>query len=703
MAKLPLSKILNRASALEAEGRVPEALKIYQDILKKFPKHVKANEGRVRISNCLDKPSEQEVCKALVDLFHEKKFKQVLQGAAEIVKEHPKNFTAWALLGSSYLSLKDFGHAIDAFSKACKLRPHDAQCLNNLGVALLENLDLEKAVEVFSAALSVAPNFTSGLYNLAKTKRALRKNTEAIKYYKQVIELQPRLKDAYIGLASSYFEKGEYEKTSEALNQALLIDPSDWNAQASKAQLALKLGYLPQAIEAFNRAINLNKHSENLLAQSFHLRASICDFSVFKQFKSVSDTLGITGDPISPFLLLFAEDNPINHKKRSENYIKSRFGTKKRSIRKPPQNRPKKIHIGYFSGEFENHPVSRLLIRMLELHDKQRFKITAFAYNKVAEDTIGCRIQKAVDQIVQIDESSDVEVVKLLDEQKVDIAIDLSGNTLSSRLGIFAKSNVPIQINFLGYPGTMGAHFFDYIVADTNLIPLNVQKHYVEKPLYMPSVYQPYDDSTIIKGSTPSRKSLGLPENIFVFCAINNSYKIEPVVFSSWMSILTQCQESVLWLLSPNKFVKENLTREAIKRNVDPARLIFSSRVSYEDYLLQFKAADLFLDTFIYNAGATASDALKAGLPILTKQGNGYSSRMAASLLNSLNLHELITTTTENYISQAVNLAQNPEILLKIKNKLGENMKNSFALNSQNYTEQFENALERVYSLYFNH
>lgn len=703
MAKLPLSKVLNRASALEAEGRVLEALKIYQDILNKFPKHVKANEGRVRISNCREKPSEQEVCKALVDLFHKKKFKQVLQGAADLVKENPKNFTAWALLGSSYLSLKDFGHAIHAFSEACRLRPHDAQCLNNLGVALLENLDLEKAIEVFSAALSVDPSFTSGLYNLAKTKRALRKNNEAIKYYKQVIELQPRLKDAYIGLASSYFEQGDYEKTSEALNRALLIDPNDWNAQASKAQLALKLGYFPQAIEAFNRAINLNKHSENLLAQSFHLRASICDFSVFKQFKSISDTLGIAGEPISPFLLLFAEDNPNKHKKRSEHFINSRFGTKKRNIRKPPQDRPKKIHIGYFSGEFENHPVSRLIIRMLELHDKQRFKITAFAYNKVAEDTIGFRIKEAVDQIVQIDESSDVEVVKILDEQRVDIAIDLSGNTLSSRLGIFAKSRVPIQINFLGYPGTMGANFIDYIVADKNLIPLNAQKYYVEKPIYMPSVYQPNDDTIKINGHAPSRLSLGLPEKTFVFCAINNSYKIEPIVFNSWMSILTLCPKSVLWLLSANKFVKENLTLEAIKQNVDPARLIFSERVSYEDYLRQFKAADLYLDTFIYNAGATASDALKAGLPVLTKQGNGYSSRMAASLLHSLNLHELITTTSESYISQAIYLAQNPEELSKVKNKLNANMKNSCAFNSQNYTEEFENALERVYSLYLNH
>jgi protein O-GlcNAc transferase len=702
MAKLSLSKALKRASALESDGRVREALNIYQDILIKFPKHVIANQSRMRILNCVNERSEQEVCDALVDLFHKKQFNQVLQGASKLVKESPTNFTAWALLGSSYLSKKDFENAVYAFSKACMLQPNNPQCLNNFGVALLENQDLEKAVEAFSAALSAEPNFISALYNLAKTKRALRKNNDAIKYYKRAAQLEPSLQEAYIGMAASYFEQNDYEKTSEALTQALLIDPNDWNAYSSKAQLALKLGDLPQALESFNRAIALNKQSDNLLAKSFHLRASLCDFSVFNEFKSISDTLGIEGDAVPPFTLLFAEDNPTNHRIRSENYIKSRFGTKKRNIRKPPQNRPKKIHIGYFSGEFENHPVSRLIIRMLELHDKQRFKISAFAHNKVAKDSMGSRITKALDQIIHINQNSDDEVVKLLEEQKVDIAIDLSGHTLSSRLGVFAKSQVPIQINFLGYPGTMGAHFIDYIVADKNLIPLDAQKHYIEKPIYMPSVYQPQDDSIVVSERAPSRKSLKLPENTFVFCAINNSYKIEPVVFNSWMSILKFCPKSVLWLLSTNKFVKENLTREAIERNVDPARLIFSERVSYEDYILRFKAADLFLDTFIYNAGATASDALKAGLPVLTKQGNGYSSRMASSLLNSLNLYELITTTTENYISQAVHLAQTPEKLLKIKNKLNENMKNSCALNSQNYTEQFEHALELLYSSYLN-
>ncbi|MDC0431328.1 hypothetical protein OAL97_02265, partial [Paracoccaceae bacterium] len=272
--------------------------------------------------------------------------------------------------------------------------------------------------------------------------------------------------------------------------------------------------------------------------------------------------------------------------------------------------------------------------------------------------------------------------------------------TQNSRSGIFAYRAAPVQINYLGYPGTMGTDFFDYIIADQNLIPNESQKYYSEKPIYLPHHYQAQDDTLVISDDTPSRSELGLPDNGFVFCAINNTYKITPSEFNIWMRLLQNVDGSVLWLLESNKWVKANLLKEANARGVTSERLVFTQKVPHEKYLAQFRQADLYLDTFTYNAGATASNALWAELPVLTKLGKGYTARMAASLLASVGLPELITKKEIEYEELALKLATNPEQLASIKQKLAANRLSKPLFNTKLFTKHLEDGYQQAYQRY---
>ena len=295
---------------------------------------------------------------------------------------------------------------------------------------------------------------------------------------------------------------------------------------------------------------------------------------------------------------------------------------------------------------------------------------------------------------------SDKEIALLARQDSLDVAIDLNGYTENARPKIFAYRAAPIQINYLGYPGTMGANFMDYIIADRYLIPTDKQHFYTEKPIYLPHHYQAQDDSLRIADQSPSKLELGLPEEGFVFCAINSSYKITPREFDIWMSLLKKVERSVLWLLDFKKGTKENLMNEAIARGVNPSRLVFAKYTSHEKYLAQFRQADLFLDTFNYNAGATASNALWVELPVLTKSGESYTSRMAGSLLSSIGLNNLITDTEEEYEKVALDLATNPDRLSNIRNELEKNKLSKPLFKTQLFIDHLEKGYIQAYQNY---
>ena len=438
-----------------------------------------------------------------------------------------------------------------------------------------------------------------------------------------------------------------------------------------------------------------------MLGYLLHTKMKICSWSgLAESLEDISKKMVANEKVTNPFPLLALNDDTFLHKKSSEIYIQSRypFNLVLEPIAKRPQSQ--KIRVGYFSADFHNHATGYLMAELFELHDKSQFELVAFSFGPIANDEMRQRLLKSFDQFIEVGRKSDVEVAKLSRNLNIDIAVDLKGFTQDARTGIFSHRAGPIQVNYLGYPGTLGADYMDYIIADKTLIPPQSQQSYSEKVVYLPNSYQVNDRQRIISDKQFKRLELGLPENGFVFCCFNNSYKILPVTFDGWLRILRAVEGSVLWLLQDNSWAAENLKKEAEKQGIAPDRLVFAERLSLPEHLARHRQADLFLDTLPCNAHTTTSDALWAGLPVLTLMGGSFASRVAASLLNAIGLPELITNTQEQYVALAIELAINPKKLENIKLKLANNRLIAPLFDTPLFTKNLESAYVKMMERY---
>jgi predicted O-linked N-acetylglucosamine transferase (SPINDLY family) len=355
------------------------------------------------------------------------------------------------------------------------------------------------------------------------------------------------------------------------------------------------------------------------------------------------------------------------------------------------------IRIGYFSADFRNHPVSLLTTELFETHDRTKFETFAFSTGPDTKDAVRSRLKGAFNEFIDARNHSDRSVAEHARRLEIDIAIDLGGHTQDSRTGIFAMRAAPLQVNFLGYPGTMGAAYMDYLVADHMIIPESHRRHYSEKIAYLPS-YQPNDSRRAISAKELKRQDFGLPQTGFVFCCFNNHYKITPGVFDVWMRILKRVDGSVMWLSGGHGSAADNLRNEASLRGIAADRLIFAEPMPMlEEHLARHRLADLFLDTLPFNAHTTASDALWAGLPVLTCTAEAFASRVAASLLTAIDLPELITSTQAGYEALAITLAANPERLAQIRKKLEANRLTMPLFDARQFTKNIEDAYAQMY------
>jgi predicted O-linked N-acetylglucosamine transferase (SPINDLY family) len=402
---------------------------------------------------------------------------------------------------------------------------------------------------------------------------------------------------------------------------------------------------------------------------------------------------------VNPFPLLALNDDALLHKKSSEIYVQNKYPWNPILGLILKRQKNEKIRIGYFSADFKNHPVAFLIAELFEIHDRSQFEIYAFSLVK-SDDEMVDRFHLAFDHYIEAQEMSDIEIAQLSRSFNIDIAVDLTGITASSRTGIFSYRAAPIQVNYLGYPGTLGADYMDYIIADKTLIPPQSQQFYSEKVVYLSNSYQVNDRKRIISERQFTRHELGLPENGFVFCCFNNNFKIIPATFASWMGILKAVEGSVLWLFQDNSWAAENLKKEAENHGISSNRLVFAERQPLSEHLARHRQADLFLDTFPYNAHTTASDALWAGLPVLTMMGQSFASRVAASLLNAIGTPELITSTQEEYEALAINLVLNPNKLTNIKNKLANNRLTTPLFDTPLFTQNLETAYIKMMERY---
>ena len=402
---------------------------------------------------------------------------------------------------------------------------------------------------------------------------------------------------------------------------------------------------------------------------------------------------------IDAFSFMALVDDVEFQQKVSSIYSKDRFP--KSNLLPEIKNHPKhkKIRIGYFSGDFREHPVSTLTAGLYENHDRDCFEIYAFSYGPDTNDDMNLRIKAGVDYFHDVQSMSNKDIVLLSRSLEIDIGVDLGGYTASAKTDIFAMSTAPIQLSYIGFLGTMGADYYDYLISDLTIIPKKNQKHYSEKIIYLP-YFQANDSDQAYSITNLSRKDIGLPEKGFVFCCFNNTYKFTPLTFDSWSQILKSVPDSVLLLYASNKTAEKNLTKEITRRGIDSERIVFGKHLPIGEYLGRYKVVDLFLDTNPYNAGTTSSDALRMGLPVITCQGQSFSSRMGASILKAINMPELITSTQKEYESKAIELAMNPQKMREIKEKLAKNIKTAPLYNTPLFTKHLESAYEKIYERY---
>ncbi len=561
-----------------------------------------------------------------------------------------------------------------AYKRILGVQPKHFDALHMLGVIAAQQRNFFEAVELISGAIKVNPNNAAAHYNLGYALEDLKRYRAAVSAYDKAIKLKPDHFVAYNNRGVALSALTQNEAAVESFDAALKLNSSYAEAHYNRGIALSDLDRYAEAIESFDTALRLRPGYDFAQGLRLYTQAGLCNWDGFDAaIAQISERLARGEKAIPPWPALVLLDAPALQRKAAELWVAERHSAPAPPLA-PARVAARKIRVGYFSMDFRNHPVSVLMAGVLEAHNRDQFEIYGFSYGANTQDAMRARVQKACDVFLDVADRSEHHIATLARARKIDIAIDLAGYTTRARTEIFAQRAAPIQVNYLGYPGTLGASFMDYIIADTTVIPESERAHYVEKIVYMPHSYQANDRQRATTDKIYSREYFGLPAQGFVFCCFNNNRKFTPTVFDSWMRILKQIEGSVLWLFEEHPSVSVNLRREAELRGVDATRLIFAGRVDQGEHLARHKVADLFIDSLPYNAHTTASDALWMGLPVVTRMGASFAARVAASLLRAVDLPELITTSVEGYEALAIDLANAAERLSAIKHKLAQNL-----------------------------
>ena len=625
-------------------------------------------------------------------------------GADLILKEVLQNDinTAEAVfeLGIAYAKANRFMEASAVFCCLQIYKNNDVRIPYNLGLIHSLQGKHQLALAAYDLALKIQPDDAEVLINKGSTYIDIKNYVLALEVLEKATQIRPDIPEAWSNKGIALNNLNLYQEAIAHYDKALSLKPDYAECWSNKGIALNELKRFDEAIAHYDKALSLKPDIDWVSGNLLHAKMKICSWTgLSESLEDISKKVMANEKVLQPFPLLALTDDALIHKQSAEIYIKSKypFNPVLEPILKCQQSQ--KIRVGYFSADFKNHPVAFLIAELFELHDRSQFEIYGFSLVKTVDEMVG-RIHLAFDHYIEAQGMSDIEIAQLSRNLNIDIAVDLTGITASSRTGIFSYRASPIQVNYLGYPGTMGADYMDYIIADKTLIPPQSQQSYSEKVVYLANSYQVNDRKRLISGRQFTRQELGLPENGFVFCCFNNNFKILPATFEGWMRILKAVEGSVLWLFQDNSWAVENLKKEAEKQGIDGQRLVFAERMPLVEHLARHRHADLFLDTLPYNAHTTASDALWAGLPVLTLMGGSFASRVAASLLNAVGLPELITSTQEEYQALAIELALNSKKLADIKLKLKNNRLTTPLFDTPLFTKKLEAAYIKMYEQY---
>ncbi|MGE4064165.1 MAG: tetratricopeptide repeat protein [Rhodospirillaceae bacterium] len=664
----------NAARELQDAGRLDEARAAYRRIVARNPKHF-----------------ESHAQLALIDLA-QGRLADALKENARALKLRPDIAGLHNNNGSILLGMGRAKDAAASFETAVRLDPRDAQARNNLGGALSKLGRFKEALANIEAAIALLPRYAKAHADRAMVLNRIGRATEAIESAERAVALNPAFAEAHDHRGVALVRLNRFDEALAAFDAAIAADPTFALAHSNRGGVLELMRRDDEALQSFRRALELDASLSLAAGAAVQLRLRTCDWEgVAKDAAAVLARIDAGAAAAPPLTVVALTESPALQRKAAA--LHTMAAVPLRTPARVQNPRGEKIRIGYFSPDFGDHPVSHAIAGVLERHDRTRCEVTAFLIAPRAADGFQARVRSAVARFIDVSGAGDEEVAAQARALGLDIAIDLAGYTTNARPGIFSYGAAPVQATWLGYPGTLSNDALPYLIADSVVIPEDRRADYAEKIVRLPHCFFPPDDRRVVPPA-PSRAEAGLPERGFVFCSFNAAAKITPAVFASWMRLLAGTPASVLWLGIQNSRAQENLRAAAARLGVDAGRILFAPRVERPQHLARQRLADLFLDCFPYGAHSSAADALQAGLPVLTMPGPSFASRVAASLLTSLRMPNLIAHDGPDYERRALEIAHDAALAARIKATLAGNIATTPTFD----TGRFTRGLERAYA-----
>jgi predicted O-linked N-acetylglucosamine transferase (SPINDLY family) len=628
-------------------------------------------------------------------------------GAIDAYREglghEPNNARLLNNLGLALFKLGRYQEAHDAFRRACDAEPRNAQTLNNLGLALVKLARYDQAEEAFSAAWRADSAFFEARANLAEALFEQKRFTDALPLLAAAVQCAPRNARLWAKLGECQQRASDLSAALESYQRVIDLAPNDAKQRFNVGWLLQCLGRHAEAVERYREALAIDPGFAEVRMNLYMSERAICNWSHLDELAAILKT-GVDGPeapPFPPILYLSSPFTPAEQLIGARNWNRSR-GLDGAAAMAPALARSggERLRVGYMSSDFRQHPVGILISELLESHDRSRCEVFAYAHGPRDVSQERERIMRAVDHWRDISADADEAAAQRIRNDRIHVLLDLNGHSSFSRMEILALRPAPIQVAYLGYPGTCGGNAHDYLLTDRFVCPPEQQVHFTERFLYLPHCLMPSDTQRPLRSALPTRAACGLPEHGFVFCGFNNLFKLLPPMFDVWMRLLRTLPDSVLWLRA-GPSIEHNLRREAQRRGVQADRLVFAPRVADSvDHLTRHRLADLFLDTLPYNAHSTANDALYAGLPVLTCAGETFASRVAGSQLLAIGLPELVTHSLADYEAMALRLARDPDLLKSLRARLAANRRTHPLFDMARFARDFENTLEGAWNTY---
>ncbi|MFK4873163.1 tetratricopeptide repeat protein [Novosphingobium sp. ZW T3_23] len=723
-----LEALLIKARGAAKRGDADMARTLYREALGRFPRNGRALAALEALDAANANPPSTRL-DAMLGAYRSGRMEEAAREGARLAAEFPQSFTVHNLQGAALLALGVLPAAEAAFRRAIEADPDAAACRNNLAVTLRRQNRFAEAEDIYRDVIARNPDYAEARFNLANLLDAQQRWAEAEQGFAKAVALDPAYTEAHYNLGNLLAKRGRREEAVEAYERAVALKPDHalaWNnmggelllldrldaaldayakalaadpvntqAMVNRGKALVLKGDLPEAIAAFRKAWALDPADRSALLQALFEEAHVCDWSNRAQF-------GLTDGPsaaaVQPFAALPFVDDPAHQYRRSLACAGVKFGAPPQCLPSSAPSADGRIRIGYFSADFHDHATMYLMSGLFREHDRSRFDIRFYSYGPRCDGDPSRRALRGhADAFTEIGHLTDAEVVDRARADGLDIAVDLKGYTRGTRTALFGQRLAPVQVSYMGYPGTIGHPCMDYFIGDAVSLPAGGEAWFTEKIVRLPHCYQANDDRRIIVPDRRGRRGWGLPERSFVFCCFNHTYKICPDAFDIWMRLLGQIEGSVLWLLRSNGWAEDNLRREAMARGVDPARLVFSAGVPHGEHLGRLALADLFLDTFAVGAHTTASDALWSGLPVLTMTGHQFAARVATSLVHAVGLPELAAPDRDSYEATALALAHDPRGLRDIRERLAAHRLTSPLFRTADYTRGVEAAFDEMH------